>query len=448
MCGRYSMALRPAQVRAYLENENMPVYEAPEDEGDDTPRQSYNFAPGYNGLVYRADVPYWGAGPRSHKNGDEADVDERVASDATPVEDASDSHAGETRYKLQTMKWGLIPFWTKRNPDYGSLMKTINCRDDSLIENRGMWTTMKQKKRCIVVAQGFYEWLKKGKEKVPHFVKRKDGKLMCLAGLWDCAQYEGSEDQLWTYTVITTSSNKQLNFLHDRMPVILDNGSEELRTWLDPKRSTWTKELQSLLKPYHGELEVYPVSKDVGKVGNNSPQFMIPVASSENKSNIANFFAKGTAAQKEKKKEEVDDESKTSKPEKVQVENEDRQDEPTNDIKREPDVEENDMKSKKTKQESHEERLTMDHEGTEDNAPLPVPKEEIKQGIKREIDDVPEEETPAKKMAKTSVSSGPSKLKSPVKTTRKTRSATSNNTASPSKPTTSGNQRITNFFGK
>jgi putative SOS response-associated peptidase YedK len=89
------------------------------------------------------------------------------------------------------MKWGLIPFWTKRNPDYGSMMKTINCRDDSLIQNTGLWTTMKSKKRCIVVAQGFYEWLKKGKDKVPHFVKRKDGKLMCFAGLWDCVQYEG-----------------------------------------------------------------------------------------------------------------------------------------------------------------------------------------------------------------------------------------------------------------
>jgi putative SOS response-associated peptidase YedK len=86
-----------------------------------------------------------------------------------------------------------VPFWTKRNPDYGSKMKTINCRDDSLVEDRGMWTTMKKKKRCIIVAQGFYEWLKKngGKEKLPHFTKRKDGQLMCFAGLWDCVQFEG-----------------------------------------------------------------------------------------------------------------------------------------------------------------------------------------------------------------------------------------------------------------
>jgi putative SOS response-associated peptidase YedK len=153
----------------------MPVYEAPDDDGEGGPRQSYNFAPGYHGIVYRADTPDWGSGPRHHDGG-EPELEEEQQ---------------EIRYKLQSMKWGLIPFWTKRNPNYGSLMKTINCRDDSLIDNKGMWTSMKQKKRCIVIAQGFYEWLKKGKDKIPHYVKRKDGQLMCLAGLWDCVQYEG-----------------------------------------------------------------------------------------------------------------------------------------------------------------------------------------------------------------------------------------------------------------
>lgn len=183
----------------------MPVYEAPEDEGDGAPRQSYNFAPGYNGIVYRADVPYWGAGARSHRKGEEAGAEEQDASeDAQQAEDEHGAQDGKTRYKLQTMKWGLIPFWTKRNPDYGSMMKTINCRDDSLIENRGMWNTMKQKKRCIVVAQGFYEWLKKGKEKVPHFIKRKDGKLMCMAGLWDCVQYDGTPFRIKYFILMLT----------------------------------------------------------------------------------------------------------------------------------------------------------------------------------------------------------------------------------------------------
>ena len=91
---------------------------------------------------------------------------------------------------------GLVPFWTKRNPDYGTVMKTINARDDSLAVSRGMWNTMKQKKRCIIIAQGFYEWLKKngGKEKVPHYIKRKDEQLMCFAGLWDCVRYEGTSE--------------------------------------------------------------------------------------------------------------------------------------------------------------------------------------------------------------------------------------------------------------
>lgn len=86
--------------------------------------------------------------------------------------------------------------------------------------------------------------------------------------------------------------------------MILENGSDQIRLWLDPSRSEWSKELQSLLKPYEGELECYPVSKEVGKVGNNSPAFIVPVASTENKNNIANFFAR--AEQKAKGNESKD----------------------------------------------------------------------------------------------------------------------------------------------
>ncbi|KAH0559477.1 hypothetical protein GP486_004012 [Trichoglossum hirsutum] len=293
MCGRYVLALRPAEVRRQLEDSGMPVDDTPDDEAT---RQSYNVAPGYYELVYRADVPDWGAGKEPHTDAREA-VPKKAEKEEEDEKAEEDKHTvKETKYKLQAMKWGLIPFWTKRSPDYGSMLRTINCRDDSLAENRGMWTTMKQRKRCIVICQGFYEWLKKngGKEKIPHYVKRKDGQLMCLAGLWDCVQYE--------------DPNPQLKFLHDRMPVILENGSAALRTWLDPNRSTWTKELQSLLKPYGGELDVYAVSKDVGKVGNNSPSFVIPVASVENKSNIKNFFANTKKVKDSEVKEKKEDE--------------------------------------------------------------------------------------------------------------------------------------------
>jgi len=204
------------------------------------------------------------------------------------------------------------------------------------------------------------------------------------------------------------------------MPVILENGSQEIRTWLDPKRSTWSKELQSLLRPYQGELEIYPVAKEVGKVGNNSPNFIIPVASSENKSNIANFFANAKGDSKSKAL------AIAASPKTKQI---------TEEV------------SPKIKHDPGEDRKTLEHDGTEDNAPLPVPKKEADQGIKRELDDVPDDEPPSKVSR---LSASPSKDSSPSKPAPKTRSATSNIKASPKKPASKekGTQKITNFFGK
>lgn len=393
----------------------MPVADAPEDEDV---RHTYNFAPGNHGLVYRADVPDYGAGNRPHDgtqdgiNGEETSEEQESA--PTTVEDPK-----ETRYKLQAMKWGLVPFWTKRNPDYGTVMRTINARDDSLAAKGGMWNTMKQRKRCIVVAQGFYEWLKKngGKEKIPHFTKRKDEQLMCFAGLWDCVQYEGSDEKHYTYTIITTDSNKQLSFLHDRMPVILENGSDQIRTWLDPGRSEWSKELQSLLKPFAGELECYPVSKEVGKVGNNSPSFIVPVASADNPNNIANFFSVAKKSAKGfEEKEEIEDE--------VEIKE----------------------KGSVVKSDNDETRATVEHSSTEDNAPLPIPADHAeKKGIKREHEGTDDE--PVAKINKPeNIHVSPKKVaqKTPSK---KTRSATSNRTlkGSPAK-SSEGSQKITSFY--
>jgi hypothetical protein len=233
----------------------------------------------------------------------------------------------------------------------------------------------------------------------------------------------GSDEKTYTYTVITTSPSKQMTFLHDRMPAILKNGSEEITTWLDPKRSTWSKELQSLLRPFTGELEIYPVSKDVGKVGNNSETFIIPIASSQNKSNIANFFSKG--APKEDSRTAVKAESSNS----TSSVGEARKKDLSPQIKREP----------------GEESKTIGHNETEDNVSLPVPAFEVKLGIKRELEDEQREEKHAKS---SKISTSPSKASSPSKT--KMRSATSNNTASPKKSTSKdkGSQKITSFFSK
>ncbi|KAL6232706.1 hypothetical protein BDW75DRAFT_15982 [Aspergillus navahoensis] len=283
MCGRYALGVRLNFIRRRMQEQGIPVDEAPE---DDDIRETYNFAPGNVGAIYRADF-------LDHNSDTEPHPDQEQTDSTAPASSETGA-SSPVHYKLQGMKWGLVPFWTKRKPDYGSLMRTINCRDDSLIEDRGMWTSMKRKKRCVVVCQGYYEWLKRGpggKDRIPYYTRRKDGDLMYFAGLWDCVKYEGSEEKLYTFTVITTSARPSLSWLHDRMPVILDPNTEAWNAWLDPKRMSWSKELQTVLKPYEGELDCYQVPKEVGKVGNNSPDFIVPVDSKENKSNIANFFA-------------------------------------------------------------------------------------------------------------------------------------------------------------
>ncbi|KAL0632068.1 hypothetical protein Q9L58_009053 [Maublancomyces gigas] len=274
MCGRYALAYPAHDVGRRLIEDGMPVDEAP---GDGDVQPGYNIAPGHVEPVYRA------------------------------IPGAAGGGGAGVRYVLGAMKWGLIPSWTKRSPDYSSFPKTINCRDDSLFENKGMWTSMKHKKRCIVVAQGFYEWLKKGNEKAgcppspPLSICSSDNPRSHISlseKTTSCYAWPGSgivsstTEKVYTYTIITTTANKQLSSLHCRMPVILENGSAEIRAWLDPA-TTWNTTLQTLLQPYRLELEVYPVVKDVGNVRNNSPTFIVPLDSKDNKANIKNFFTAG-----------------------------------------------------------------------------------------------------------------------------------------------------------
>ncbi|KAI5282042.1 hypothetical protein KEM52_003788, partial [Ascosphaera acerosa] len=203
-------------------------------------------------------------------------------------------------------KWGLIPFWTKQQPSYGSLMKTINARDDSLQHDRGMWTSMKKRKRCIVVCTGYYEWRKAKGRKIPHYFKRKDGNVMCLAGLYDSVRFEGADDELFTYTIITTSARDDLASVHDRMPVVLEPG-DDIRRWLDPAREQWTQDLQALLKPFPGELEWYEVTTEVNKVGNNSPDFVVPLKDLPKKAGgIDSFFGSSKKGEKRKVQDEAE----------------------------------------------------------------------------------------------------------------------------------------------
>lgn len=240
----------------------------------------------------------------------------------------------------------------------------------------------------------------------------------------DAHRCADSSEKLYTYSIITTDSNKQIRFLHDRMPVILESGSEEIRTWLDPDRTTWSKELQSLLRPYEVELEIYPVPKEVSKVGNNSPSFIVPVDSKENKNNIANFFAD------QKKMAKGGEEKKVSE------------------------KGEHDAKSsgETVKQEPDEDRETTNQEGSEDNAPLPATTKDQankdgRQELKREASDDMTAEQPREKSQKVEEER---QTKALAGGGRRSRSATSNGTAAKSSPAkaSGGNGKITKFLIK
>lgn len=203
------------------------------------------------------------------------------------------------------------------------------------------------------------------------------------------------------------------------MPVILENGSDQIRNWLDPSQSEWSKELQSLLKPYSGELECYPVSREVGKVGNNSPTFIVPVASTENKNNIANFFSTGKQAANDGETKRAMTANEAAATKKVSG------------------VEKTD----------EEKRATVKHSSTDDNAPLPVPASTFAHpiGSKRLHEADESDDVAVAKMLKKTEAHAPSE-----KNSKKAFSRSASSQGSKGSPIKlgDGSQRITKFFSK
>ncbi|KAI8584252.1 hypothetical protein K450DRAFT_218889 [Umbelopsis ramanniana AG] len=188
-----------------------------------------------------------------------------------------------------------------------AVVQTINARDDSLTTGKSMFRSCRNDKRCIVIAEGYYEWLtpKSGGKKIPHYVRREDGNLMFFAALYDHVKLDGGKDSIYSCTIVTTSCSKQLSFLHDRMPVIFDSSSKEVDTWLDNTKPWDNATLGTLLKPYEKKLACYPVTPEVGRVGKNSPDFVIPI--SEKKGTLGSFFAKANSDQSSKRAEATSD---------------------------------------------------------------------------------------------------------------------------------------------
>lgn len=179
--------------------------------------------------------------------------------------------------QLGTFKWGLVPSWAK-DPSIGNRM--INARAETVSE-KPAFRRLLERRRCILPADGFYEWQRLGsgkkQRKQPFFIRRRDGKPMALAGLWEVWKPRDDADADWlrSATVITGEPNELVARIHDRMPVILPEDVWD--TWLDPANKN-PHALLELLVPYPAELlEAYPVDTLVNSVQNDGPELIEPL---------------------------------------------------------------------------------------------------------------------------------------------------------------------------
>ncbi|KAL2091379.1 hypothetical protein ACEWY4_013642 [Coilia grayii] len=218
-------------------------------------------------------------------------------------------------FVLAAMRWGLVPAWFKENDPSKMQYSTNNCRRESLLEKKSYKDPLLKGQRCVILADGFYEWRRRDKDKQPFFIyfpqskhtlpgsagtqcddvkqeclsedetpKQEEDKdketswtgwrLLTMAGLFDCWTPPSGGEPVYTYTVITVEASSNLQGIHDRMPAVLD-GEEEVRRWLDFGEVRSLEALE-LLSPKN-VLKFHPVSSFVNNSRNNSPECLQPV---------------------------------------------------------------------------------------------------------------------------------------------------------------------------
>ena len=171
---------------------------------------------------------------------------------------------------LEMLRWGLIPLWAD---DSGIGSRMINARSETAAEKPSFRKAFKER-RCLILADGFYEWQKTGNGKQPYYIRMEDGSPFALAGLWEVWDKYGEE--IRSCTILTTAANDLVGEIHHRMPVILP--PENYDVWLDPDMRE-AEPLRDLLRPYRDEvMEAYSVSRKVNKPSNDEPSCIEPAA--------------------------------------------------------------------------------------------------------------------------------------------------------------------------
>lgn len=180
---------------------------------------------------------------------------------------------GDGARHLVSLRWGLIPFWAK---EAAIGQRMINARSESA-PTKPAFRAAFRRRRCLVVADGFYEWRKpagKGEAKQPYRVTLKDGGPFAFAGLWEHWRDPQDGTEIESCTILTTDANGVVAPLHDRMPVIVDPADYD--TWLDTGGEP--DAAAALLKPYPGDaMRAYPVSRRVNNVANDGPDLIEPL---------------------------------------------------------------------------------------------------------------------------------------------------------------------------
>lgn len=171
--------------------------------------------------------------------------------------------------QLDLLRWGLVPSWAD-DPAIGNWM--INARAETVDEKPAYRHPFKAR-RCLIVADGFYEWMKQGGRKQPYYIRMRDGRPFAFAGLWD--HWERDAGELDSCALITTAPNELVRPIHDRMPAIVRR--EHYGRWLDPSVTDGAK-LKELLRPYPAEeMAANPVSTFVNSPVNDLPECVRPV---------------------------------------------------------------------------------------------------------------------------------------------------------------------------
>ncbi|MCA1816601.1 MAG: SOS response-associated peptidase [Acidobacteria bacterium] len=177
--------------------------------------------------------------------------------------------------ELVTLLWSLVPRWTPDARDFLKKFATFNAKSETAAE-RASYKTPLRKQRCLILANGFFEWKDEGgRGKVPHFIRVRDEELFAFAGLYDVWESRDRAERIESCTILLTEPNDVVRPIHgNAMPVILRPADYD--DWLDPKL-TDPADLTHLLKPYPAaRMYAYPVSAAVGNVRNDDPRCVEP----------------------------------------------------------------------------------------------------------------------------------------------------------------------------